>query len=54
VFAPIALAGSGEIDAGTVFRLVSVENGVAFLVAGFADQPGEDAQRIFGVGDARL
>jgi hypothetical protein len=52
--AAVALAGSGEVDTGAVFPLVLVQDGVALVVAGFADQPAEHPSGVGGVGDARL
>src|SRR5262245_57864988 len=42
-----------ELDAGAIFRLVSIEDGIALVVASFADQPAEAAARVVGVDDAR-
>src|SRR5919109_1860224 len=48
------LVGLGQIDAGTVFWLILVQNGVALVVAGFADQPTEDAAWVTCVEDTGI
>ena len=53
-FAAIALVGLGQVDSSAVLRLVLVDDGVALVVAGFANQPTEDAPRVLGIGDARV
>lgn len=52
--APVALVGTGEIDAGTVLHLVSRDDSIAVVVMGLADQPTEDTFRFFRICDARM
>ena len=38
----VALVGMSQINAGAVLGRILVDNGIALIVASFADQPGED------------
>src|SRR6476660_3592247 len=46
--------GAREIDAGSVFRFISVQNDIPLVVTGLADQPAEDVLRLCGIGDPRV
>ncbi len=47
----IALVGLGEIDTCSIFSFILVDDGVAPVITGLADQPAKDTPRVIGVGD---
>jgi hypothetical protein len=43
-----------KIYAGAILGLILVQNGIAFVVTSFADQPAEDTSGIIRISDARI